>query len=279
MESTLLAALAALAAAATWGSGDFTGGMAARRAGPFHAVLISYSVGLLALVVTALARREALPPSADLIWGAVAGLAGTVGLGFLFRGFATGRIGIVSPVSAVLATAIPVSVSALTEGLPRQLQLVGFGVALAGIWLLSRPVPFGGRPAGLGMALLSGMGFGCFFTALGQVSDASFVWPLVAGRLVSCTLMAAFALTTRRPLVPPGAPLGLLTLAGVLDVGGNLFFLVAIQSGRLDVTSVLASLYPAFTTLLARAIAGEHMARLQAAGVAATVLAIMLITR
>ncbi|HZD55404.1 MAG TPA: DMT family transporter [Anaerolineales bacterium] len=278
MQSPFLAALFALGAATAWGSGDFTGGLASRRVGPFHTVLISYSVGLLALVVVALARLEQLPPSADLIWGALAGLSGMVGLGFLFRGFATGRMGIVAPVSAVLATAIPVIFAALTAGLPGELQLLGFGSAVVGIWLLSRPEPLGGRPAGLGMALLAGLGFGGFFTALGQVGATAVFWPLVAGRLAACGLMAVFALSTRRPVIPPLSPLGLLALAGVLDVGGNLFFLMAIQSGRLDIAAVLGSLYPAVTAILAWLVSREHMARLQVIGVALAVLSIVLIT-
>jgi drug/metabolite transporter (DMT)-like permease len=281
MDSPLLAALFALAAAAGWGSGDFTGGLASRRIGAFRTVLFSYSVGLAALVIVALARGEMLPPAADLWWGALAGLLGMIGLGFLLRGFATGRMGIVAPVSAVLATALPVIFSAFTDGLPRQVQLVGFGLALAGVWLLALPnasQPFGGRPAGLGMALLAGLGFGSFFIALGQIGDTAVFWPLVAGRVTACVLMLAFALITRRPLVLPGTPLGLLALAGVLDVAGNFFFLLATQTGRLDVASVLGSLYPAVTALLARLIIKEHMVRLQVIGVAAAMLAIVLIT-
>ena len=268
----------ALSAAASWGSGDFTGGLAARRIGPFHTVLISYTVGLLVLVIVALARLEQLPPSVDLMWGALAGLFGMVGLGFLFRGFATGRMGIVAPVSAVLAAAIPVIFAALTEGLPRALQLLGFVLALLSIWLLSRPEPLGGRPAGLGMALLAGLGFGAFFTTLGQIGERSVFWPLVAGRLAASVLMVVFALATRRPVIPPLSPWRLLALAGVLDVGGNLFFLLATQSGRLDVASVLASLYPAVTAILAVLITREQMARRQVISVAVAVLAIVLIT-
>jgi drug/metabolite transporter (DMT)-like permease len=278
MSGSVLAAAFALVAAAAWGSGDFTGGMAARRTGPFHTVLVSYSVGLLALVIVALARREGLPPFADLAWGAAAGISGMLGLGFLFRGFAVGRMGIVAPVSAVLATAIPVAAGAFTEGLPRPLQLAGFAVALVSIWLISRPEPLAGRPAGLGLAFLAGLGFGGFFTALGQVGDSAVFWPLVAGRVVACAMMILYALAARRELVPAGPPWGLLTLAGFLDVSGNLFFLVAMQLGRMDVTAVLGSLYPAFTVLLARWINREHLALVQGSGVALAVLAIVMIT-
>lgn len=278
MESSFLAAVFALSAATAWGSGDFSGGLAARRIGPFHTVLISYSIGLIALALAALARHENLPPPADLMWGALAGLAGMAGLGFLFRGFAIGRMGIVAPVSAILATAIPVIFAALTEGLPGELQLLGFGLALVSIWLLSRPEKLGGRPAGLGMAILAGLGFGTFFTALGQVGESAIFWPLVAGRVAACALMAVIAVSRRRSVNPQIFPLGLLALAGTLDVAGNLFFLLAIQSGRLDIAAVLGSLYPAVTAVLAWLIAREHMAGLQVAGVALAILAIVLIT-
>ncbi len=278
MESAFLAILFALSAAVAWGSGDFTGGLASRRVGPFHTVFISYSVGLFALVIVALVRREPFPAVPDLLWGALAGLSGMVGLGFLMRGFVTGRMGIVAPVSAVLAAAIPVVFTAFTEGLPQQLQLLGFGLAIASIWLLARPERLGGRPAGLGMALLAGLGFGGFFIAIGQVGESAVFWPLVAGRLAACASMAILALSTRRPVLPSPFPLGLLALAGILDVIGNLFFLLAMQLGRMDVTAVLGSLYPAVTAILAWLFTREQMARLQMMGVAIAVLAIVMIT-
>jgi drug/metabolite transporter (DMT)-like permease len=278
LDSPVLAVLFALSAAAAWGSGDFANGLASRRIGAFRAVLVSYMVGLLALAIVALARGERLPPPADLLWGAAAGLTAVVGLGFLMRGFSEGHMGIVAPVSAVLGTSIPVIVAALTEGMPGALQLAGFVVALAGLWLLSRPEPLGGRPAGLGLALLAGVGFGGCFVALDRIGAGAVFWPLVAGRLAALAVMVPLALTRRRPVLPQGAPLGLLLLAGVLDAGGNLFFLLATQTGRLDVAAVLSSLYPAVTALLAWLIAGEHMTRWQVIGAAAAIVAIVLIT-
>ncbi len=278
METTFLAALFALSAAVTWGSGDFTNGLVARRIGPFRTVLLSYAVGLVALVIVALARGETLPPSTDLMWGGLAGLSGMAGLAFLFRGFAGGRMGIVAPVSAVLTAAVPVAFSALTEGLPRTVQLLGFGLGLMSIWLLARPDSLGGRPAGLGMALLAGLGFGGFFTLIDQVGPNAVFWPLIAGRVSACTVMLVFALFARRSVVPPRSSVGLLIAGGILDVSGNLFFLLAVQSGRLDVASILASFYPAVTALWARLIVREHLARLQIVGVVGALIAIVLIT-
>lgn len=242
-------------------------------------MLVTYGVGLLAYVALALGRLERLPPTSDLLWAALAGLCGMLGVGFLFRGFAIGRMGIVAPVSAVFATIIPVVFAAVTSGLPKELQLAGFGLALVSIWLISRRERLGAaRPAGLVMALLAGLGFGGFFTALGQVGDSAVFWPLAAARLSACLVMLAFALFTRRSVIPPLGPLRMLLLAGVLDAAGNVFFLLAIQSGRLDVAAVLGSLYPGVTAILAWLISGERMVRLQVVGVAVAILAIILIT-
>lgn len=278
MTASFLAAVFALLAAVAWGSGDFTNGFVARRVGPFVAILISYHVGLVVLVIVALARREPLSAPIDLMWGALAGISGMAGLVFLLRGFSAGRMGIVAPVSAVLATTLPVLFAAITEGLPRNLQLVGFGLGLVAIWLLSRPEKLAGRPAGLGMAMLAGLGFGGLFIMLGQIDKQAVFWPLAAGRLACCILLIAFALATRRPVTLQRAPLALMGFAGAVDVTGNLFFLLAVQSGRLDVAAVLGSFYPAVTAILAWLISREKMTRLQVFGAALAVIAIMLIS-
>jgi drug/metabolite transporter (DMT)-like permease len=132
-------------------------------------MLIPYVVSFIILVSAAIIRGEQFSQPADLMWGALAGILVMAGYGFLLHGFATGRMGIVATVSGVLATAIPVIFAAFTQGLPRGWQLLGFGLALVSIWMFSRPPKFRGRPAGLGMALLAGVGFGGFFTAPDQV--------------------------------------------------------------------------------------------------------------
>lgn len=278
MDSTFLAALFALSAAMAWGSSDFTGGVVTRRVGAVHTMFVSYVVAFVILVGIALIRFEPISNAADLTWGALGGVFGMVGFGFLLRGFATGRMGIVAPVSGVLATALPVIFSVFNEGLPRLLQLVGFGLALVSIWLLSRPEKFGGRPAGLGMAVMAGLGFGSFFIALDQIGDNAVFWPLAAGRLAAFASVIIFAFFTRQPVFPKASPLGLLFLLGCLDVGGNLFFLLAVQTGRLDVAAVLASLYPAVTAIWARLIVKEHMTGLQVFGLVMAIVAIVLIT-
>lgn len=278
MNLLWLTAGAALLAAGTWGAGDFTGGLIARRADALRAVLWNYVVGLMVLTALALGSGEAMASPADLAWGALAGLMGMFGIGFLLQGFATGRMGVVAPVSAVLSAMLPVVYHAITHELPGLLQMVGFAVALIGIWLISRPERFGRRPEGLGMAILAGVGFGSFFILLDQISADTQFWPLVAGRAATVVAMVAFSLLTHRPIRVNGVPFWMFALSGSLDVAGNVFFLIATQTGRLDIASVLSSLYPAVTALLARLLAQEHLARWQMVGLGTAVLAIVLIT-
>ena len=278
MDSTLIAALLALSAGLAWGTSDFTGGLVTRRIGEVRTMFYAYVVATVILVIVALVRAEPISSPIDLMWGALGGLLAMAGFAFLLRGFAAGRMGIVAPVSAVLATMLPVLFAMISEGLPRALQFLGFAIALGSIWLLSRPEKLVGRPAGLGMAILAGLGFGSFFISLDQISEQAVFWPLAAGRLTAVVAVMIYAFLGRQPLRLDSTELGLLTFIGILDVAGNLCFLLAVQTGRLDVASVLASLYPAVTALLATLIAKEYMTRQQVVGLLLAIGAIVLIT-
>ncbi len=278
MSTSILAAFFALSAAVTWGTGDFTGGLNARRVGAFHALLISLPFGFLALLLVAMVTREPMSAPADLIWGAVGGLFGTAGFLCMLQGFAIGRMSIVAPVSALLAAAIPVLISAYGEGLPGELQLLGFALAFAAIWMLSHRKHDEAKSSGFALAVFAGLGFGLFFTTLARIGDGAVFWPLVASRLTATLVLVAIALLTRRPLIPSNPPFGLIVASGVLDVSGNFLFLRAVQTGRLDIASVLVSLYPAITVLWATFVAKEHMTRLQVLGVITAVAAIAMIT-
>ncbi|MGH2493074.1 MAG: EamA family transporter [Ktedonobacteraceae bacterium] len=292
-----------LAASLSWGTGDFSGGLASRRVHVFSVVLTVYVVGVVLLPILALAWSEPLPSWRDTLWGATAGLAGTLGLTAFYRSLAIGRMGINAPITSVLAAALPVIFSAISEGLPRPLQMAGFAVALLAVALVSRPERTSGRPEGLGLALLAGLGFGSFFILIGQVSAHAIFWPLTASRIASLLFMIVFmrirgdALLPKKPVLPsdmatarvattihdealpPKKPvLLLLLLAGTLDVAGNVFFVLATHSGRLDVASILSSLYSAVTILLAAIILRERVSRIQAVGIALALGAILLIS-
>ncbi|HEY0071558.1 MAG TPA: DMT family transporter [Chloroflexia bacterium] len=273
-----LAVVYGLASALTWGAGDFTGGLATRRANPYSIVAVSQGVGLLLLLGLALLLGEPLPPQIDLVWGALAGLMGAVAVLLLYRALAMGQMGIAAPITAVLAAIAPVIFSAFTEGAPSAMQLAGFAVAVLGVWLLSRPSGPLGSPRGIGVAVLAGVAIGAFLILLQQAGTTALYWPLVSARVAALAMMVPLALLNRRAGAFPGPRvLPLPVMSGVMDAAGNAFFVLAAQVGRLDVATVMSSLYPASTILLAAVILKERVTRLQVAGIVAALAAIALI--
>lgn len=268
--------LLGLVSAASWGSGDFVGGLASRGAGVHRVTVTSQLVGLVLLTAIAMAMDEMRPERAAVLWAAGAGLAGGASLIALWRSLAVAPMGIGAPVAAVVSGTVPVVAGIAVEGPPSPATLAGFVLALAGLWLVSRARDVRSRE-GFGLALLAGAGFGLYYAFMDRALAAGVFWPLVAGRVASFTIVAAIAVHARGLRLPEGSTAWLAVLSGVLDVGGNLFFALAAAAGRLDVASVLASLYPAMTVALARVTLKERLAPHQAVGAAAILVAIPLI--
>jgi len=273
----LIAVVFGLASALSWGAGDFSGGLATKRAPVFGVLAIGHGVGLLLLIGLALVSGEPLPAATDLGWGLAAGLAGAIGLASLYRALAVGQMGMVAPLSAVLTAALPALFGALTEGMPGALDLVGFGLALLGIWLVAGTGAVGGARDGLGLAVLAGCAFGIFFILMHRAGASAVFWPLVAARVGSLGFVLPIALGRRQLVRPDLRLLVPVLLSGALDVAGNAFFVLASQAGRLDVAAILASLYPASTVLLAALLLGERVMRVQVIGIVAALAAIALI--
>lgn len=266
-----------LLSALIWGAGDFFGGLATKRARPFSVVLVAEVAGALLLAALALLLAQALPPLPDLGWSAGAGLAGAAGLLALYTALAGGHMGIVAPISAVVAAVVPIVVGSVIEGLPSPTQLAGFGVALAAVWLLAGSGDRTASPRDLRLALLAGLGFGFYFVLIDRTGATGGLWNLAFARVVAALVLLVLMLLMRHPLLPPRDVLPINLLNGSLDAGGNLFFLLAAQAGRLDVASVLSSLYPGATVMLAWLVLGERLNRPQTAGVFAALAAIVLI--
>jgi drug/metabolite transporter (DMT)-like permease len=267
-----------LSSAACWGAGDFCGGLATKSTQVYRVIISSQLVSLVLLLIMALVTREPLLPMSHLLLGAVAGIFGALGMIALYRALAEGHMGIAAPVSAVVAAAVPVIAGAFMEGLPEAPQLVGFGLAFIAVWLISRTSHGKVRWNDLGLPFLAGLGFGIFFVIIGGVGQSAVWWPLIAARFGSLTMLLSLTLLTHQPRLVERSHLGLIVIIGVMEVGGNAFYILARQAGRLDVAAVLASLYPAATVLLARFILKEHVGRSQLAGIAAALAAIVLIT-
>jgi drug/metabolite transporter (DMT)-like permease len=278
LNSELSALFFGLASAASWGAGDFNGGLAAKRNNVYTVVIFSQLVGAIFLVGVAILFAEQIASAEDMLTGAGAGLVGAIGLVALYRGLAGGRMGLVAPVAAVVTAIVPVIFGLLLEGLPPVRQLAGFGLALVAVWIISRPgdgADF--RLRDLSTPCVAGLGFGLFFILIDRVSEGAILWPLVAARIASISMIFVVVRLVRQGQLPGRTQLPVIALAGIFDTGGNAFFALATQMGRLDIAAVLSSLYPATTVLLAHFILQERLSFQQWAGVAVALLAIILI--
>ncbi len=276
-SGTLTGAGLSLGTAVVWGAGDFAGGIATKRANVFRVVAGAHACGLLLMLLLVWITGEAVPPRATLLWGAASGITGAVGVAALYRALAIGCMGIVAPVAAVITGVLPVLAGIYTEGMPDRIQLVGFVLALISIWLIARPDGEIDTHRGLGLAVLAGVLFGLFFIACKQAGHHAVFWPLVAARIASTLLMlliGIFSAGDRRPLRPALVPI---VFSGILDTSANALFIAATQHGRLDVTSVLSSLYPASTVILARIFLKERMSATQNAGIVGALVSVALI--
>jgi drug/metabolite transporter (DMT)-like permease len=275
-----------LASAAAWGSADFGGGMAGRRAPLLGVVLFSQLLGLLVALAVAVARQEAFPAPVDLGVAVVAGVLGGIGIGALYAGLARGRMGVVAPISGVLSAVVPVTAGILLQGLPGPAALVGIGLAMVAVVLVSgapgasTAVPqrrIAGLPADVAIALVAGTAIGFFNLTMSRLSPGSVFAPLVVLRLTEAVMLGSVILALRRPWRLPRAIWPLILVVGALDMAGNGLFILAAQAGRLDVAAILSSLYPVATLILAATVLKERVVGVHALGVVVAVAAIILV--
>lgn len=277
LSSSLSSILFGLASAICWGAGDFCGGLATKRTHVYGVVLASQLVGVTLLAGLARAFGEHIPPPTHLLWGALGGLAGTLGLVAFYRALSLGRMGVAAPVAGVVGAAAPAILGTFLQGWPGPLPSLGFVLALAAVWFISRTDDTTIQRRDLGLALFAGLCFGGFFTFIHRASETAVYWPLVAARLASLSALFIFATLTRQPRAPAREHLPLIALVGVLEVGGNAFYALSARAGRLDVAAVISSLYPGATVWLAWMILKERLSRLQSVGILAALAAIVLI--
>ena len=193
-----LAVTYGLASALTWGASDFAGGYASRKSAVLGVIFLSQLVGGGFILVLALLFSSAVPPLHHFIMGGLAGIFGVLGLVALYMGLARGRMGIVAPISALVTAVIPLAFSLFQEGLPAATKLAGFAFALAAVWFLSyNKTQSGFNFTELVLPVLAGMGFGLFFVLIDQGTGQSVLWPLVAARCASVSLVGGFLLISR----------------------------------------------------------------------------------
>jgi len=280
----LLSILYGLSAALGWGAGDFTGGLASRKTGAYRAVFYSEAIGIVFLFIVLGISAESIPSLGILLIAMVAGAIGTFGLILLYRAMTTGLMSVAAPVSALLAASLPVLVGIFKEGVPKTLTVFGFGFALFAIWMISQSAgsvtDILAHLADLKLPLLAGIGFGSYFILMHEAtSSGATVWPMMASRIGGTIFIAAYMLISRTSWkVEDTSAWLMLTLNGLLDILGNVFFILAGQAGRLDVAAVLSSLFPGATVVLAWIFLKERLSRHQWIGIAAALIAIVLMS-
>lgn len=278
MSSVLYGLLSAL----SWGAADFTGGFVSRRAGAFRVAFLSEAAGFIPLTIGMLIWREPVPDWNSWIPCAVAGAIGSFGLLCLYRSMSEIKMSVATPVSALASVILPVAASALTEGFPPIAKFAGFIFALIAIWLISqtddRKTTLSLHLADLKLPLFAGVCFGIYFILIHSGSQNSTLWPLLIAR--GTGILTLFWAAARKKQLQ-GIHVGIIPfvlLNGLLDIGGNSFYILAGQTGRLDIAAVLGSLCPGVTILLAGIILHERLNRMQWIGILAAMIAIVLMT-
>lgn len=266
-----------LAAAATWGAADFNGGMAAKRAPVIPVGAFSQFTGCVVMVLGALALQEPWLGARAIELSILAGAGNALGITALYRSLAEDKMGVGAPVAAVITAVLPVVIGIASQGWPNALQLGGFLLAAIGIWLLAKPQGSAGISRGLRNAVLAGIGFSGFLVLIKYVGGAQAFWPVAIARATSSMLIFLMGLSARARWRDARPAAGFILLAGTLDATGGLLFLVTTHHARLDVAAVLASLYPAATVVLARAVLKERLTRVQTIGMASALAAVVLI--
>ncbi len=273
--------LLSLLAAVSYGLGDFNGGIFSKRAGPWAVSLVAQVAGTALVLVFALVDGGD-PTRSDFGWAALAGVGNGFGTAFLYRGLASGRMGVVAPVSGVGAVLVPVVVGVVTGERPGVLVWTGVLLAVPAIWLVSREpaAAADGPPAsgsGVVDGVLAGAGFGVLFAALAQIPEEAGLLPLALNQAVAGVVVVAVAVSLRQAWVPRSRWALGGVVSGALGALATGLFQVATQHGYLSVAAVITSLYPAFTVLLAAVVLRERVHAAQAVGLALCAAAVTLV--
>lgn len=263
-----MAIVLSLLAALSYGAADFVGGFVTKRNEVLRVVLISQLFGSLPLVLVFPLLNTGTFSASALWWGSAAGVAGGMGVILLYRGLAVGRMSVVAPITSVEAAVVPVLFGLFIGERPGSLALLGVGVAILAVALVSSSAAtaLGAGTSGIPEAVGAGMAFGVFFILLDRAGDAAGMWPILSMRATSLILVAVAMLATRTRLAPAPGTLWVIALSGILDVAANVLYLLSTQHGLLSLVAVITSMYPAATVVLARLILNERLTKTQLVG-------------
>jgi drug/metabolite transporter (DMT)-like permease len=267
----------ALGASLAWGVADFAGPLVSRTLGALRVLFWAQVGGVIAIAIAVAVRAEG-PRGAGVLFAIAAGVCGTSGLYAYYRGMQIGAMSVIAPIAGVSAV-IPVGFGIATGDSPSAWQLAGVGAALVGVGLASVEHQEGQRrlATGVGLALLAALGFGLYFPWMHAAGKVDFWWASLIFRSSALLVVATAVTAARTELRLRPRHLAFAVAVGVGDTLGNVLFAASSAHGLVSLTSVLASLYPIVTVMLAAAVLREHVAPLQRAGVVLTLAGVLLI--
>lgn len=234
-------------------------------------------VGLGSIALLAFLAGEPLPPPDSLILAALAGAVGVFGILTLYRGLAVGRMGVVAPVSGVLGALVPVGVGVLLEGFPPAIVWAGIALALVAVVLVTRAARAEGGRSGIEFGLAAGVAIGLMGVFLGLQPERAVFWPLAVMKITALVLLGLAIVLARQPWRLPRAVVPVVLAVALFDVAGNALYLLAAQVGDIAIASILTSLYPVATVVLAATLLREQITRSHVIGIVAAAAAIVLI--
>jgi uncharacterized membrane protein len=276
-----MGSLLALLSSVLWGTADYLAGNLSKRFKALAVTGVSQVFGLIFGVSAILLFSDFISPNLSMdgyfLPGIIAGIAGFIGLTAFYTGLATGRMGVVSPISS-LSVVIPL-VFALSQGeRPTSTQTLGIVIAIAGAFLASGPEVKNGLPIKpLLYALLAAFGFGTALTFIAVGSETDSLHTMTAMRCASVTICVLIALRYRTLGGFSKRELPLLIFIGVADFLANFLLGVATTKGLVSIAMVFGSLFPIVTILLAYKFLHERLHRVQYIGIVAALSGVILI--
>jgi uncharacterized membrane protein len=276
----------ALAAAALYGTADFLGGVASRRASVFAVLALTVPAGAVVMVLVALVGSALGGPAATgswsaAGWAAASGVCGAAGLVAFYAGFASAPISVVAPVAALVSAVLPVGVAIAGGERPGPTVIAGGLVCLVAIILVSaQPADHAasGRLRAVGYGAAAGVGFGLFFIFLKYAGQSGVLWPVAISRSAGTVVAFGIVLATRtRVRFGRGGITGIALLSGAIDAAANVCYVLATRAGLFGLAVVITSLYPGITVLLARVLLGERMRWLQRTGLMLAAVGVVLV--
>lgn len=277
----MLTVILATSTAALFGVGDFLGGFASRRASAMSVTAIAHGLGVL-VFATCLVLFRAPFDARSVMAGASAGISGGIGVASLYAALGRGRMSVIAPLTAAISGSLPAAYDFARGSRIPPTAIAGLVLAMAATIIVSaNSAAEDGEQVGLpgsaiALGVVAGFGFAGSFISFSFAGDTSGFWPLLAARATSFSLLVFAVLATRRKVSVPADAVRPTLGAGLLDTAANITMLAAIRLGPLSVASVIGSLYPVVTVLLARVVLHERIRGWQRLGVALALAAVIL---